>query len=83
MVSLALLDNVDTEYITERARQVSFGKTLARIIIGLLFLTGWVIAKLFSYTWFAVVWVSVAFAEGFKAGRVNVAAERAARARRE
>ena len=83
MTLMAFLDDVDTEHISARARQITPGQVFASLLVALarllgltVFALGWVIAKAFSYAWFGAVWVLIAFAEGWNAGFTNVAAAR-------
>lgn len=69
MTNTAWFERVDTDRITERARQVRFTEGLLRFIAGFFFLIGWVTAKVFSVIWFATVWCCVAVAEGWREGR--------------
>lgn len=65
------LDRVDYEDVTARAHEVSFIKTVARLLAYLLFSVGWVIAKIFTVTWFAAVWMALATADGWNDARAG------------
>lgn len=72
MAVTAYLDQVDTDRITARAKEVSFTKTVLRLIAFILFGVGWVVAKTFTYIWFAMVWTALAFQDGWVAARADV-----------
>ena len=65
----AVLDRVDLDAITEQARQVHFWRTVAKVLVFVLFGAGWVTAKAFGVTWLAVTWCAVAVREGWREGR--------------
>lgn len=69
---MTVLDRVPVEAITARARAVHPGKVLlawltaaATALAGLLYLLGWVPAKLLRGMWLAFVFVAAAVAEGW------------------
>jgi hypothetical protein len=72
MAVTTFLDHVDVDHINARARQISFGAVLARLIVTVLFTLGWLTAKIFSVAWFVIAWMAVAVAEGWNAGRAEV-----------
>ena len=78
-MTVTAFPDIDVERITTRAKRVGFAKTVLRLIAFVLIGLGWIAAKAFSYTWFAMVWVALAFAEGWQAGRVDVLRAQASR----
>lgn len=69
---MTVLDRVPVEAITARARAVHPGKVLlawltaaATALAGVLYLLGWVPAKVVRGGWLAVVFVGAAVAEGW------------------
>ena len=75
----AIYDRVEPERISEKARQVTFGKTLVRLIATVFFIVGWVTARVFTVVWFVVVWSALAVAEGWQVGRAEAKAAAARR----
>jgi fatty acid desaturase len=87
---MTVLDRVDTDRITARARQARPGVVAVKVIAFFFWAIFWLIAKVLGYSWFAAVWVTAACAEGFSEGfrdtpwgkaRMLRAAARAAAAR--
>jgi membrane protein required for beta-lactamase induction len=68
-VTTDLLARVPVDRITEEARQVHPGRTLLTVIAAILFGLGWLVAKAFGVTWFALVWAAVAVREGWREAR--------------
>ncbi|HEU4542211.1 MAG TPA: hypothetical protein VFR23_13870 [Jiangellaceae bacterium] len=64
-----LLDRVPLERITTEAREVHVGRTLATLIAGLLYLVGWVAARVFAVVWFGVAWSATAVKVGWEEAR--------------
>jgi hypothetical protein len=65
----AALDRVPVGEITDRARKARPGHVLATVIGGALFGAGWLVAKLFTVTWFVLAWLYMAVDEGWRAAR--------------
>lgn len=61
-------DRVPVQEISERARKVSFGRTVLTVLAGLLFGLGWVVARMFRVAWTAAVWCAVAVQVGWRDG---------------
>jgi hypothetical protein len=68
-VTTDLLERVPVDSITEQARQVKFWRSVATVIAAILFGAGWLVAKAFGVTWFALVWCGCAVREGWRDGR--------------
>jgi hypothetical protein len=87
---MTVLTRVDTERISNRARQANPAKVVVTILALILFAPGWLLARGLGYGWFVAMWIAAAFAEGFtegfrdtpwsKAIAVKKAARRASRA---
>lgn len=78
----AFMERVDYEDVTARAREVSFIETVARLLALTLFTMGWVIAKMFTVIWFAMVWAALSFGEGWTAARADTKTMREIKAAR-
>lgn len=65
MAVTAVLDRVEPESLSTRARQISFSGFLVRVIAAFFFLIGWTL----SSVWFAIVWSALAIGDGFQAGK--------------
>lgn len=68
-MATGILERVPFDEITDQARQVRFWRTAATVIAFLLFGLGWVVAKTFGVTWFALAWAGCAVREGWREGR--------------
>jgi hypothetical protein len=68
-MATALLDRIETERISQRAREVRFSDTLLRLVATFFFLIGWTAAKVLGGLWLAVAFCGVAVAEGWREGR--------------
>ena len=64
-----VLDRVPVDRITVEARQVRFGVTVLRLLAGVLYGLGWVVAKAFGAVWFALAWCGVAVKIGWTDAR--------------
>jgi hypothetical protein len=68
---MAVLDRVPVDRITVEARDIQVGRTVVTLLAALLYVIGWVAAKLFTAVWFAVAWSAVAVKVGWKEGRAS------------
>lgn len=66
---MTVLDRLDHEAISTRARDIHFWRSVARLIAAMLFLIGWSVAKVFGLAWYAAAWSAVCLAEGWSAAR--------------
>jgi uncharacterized membrane protein YedE/YeeE len=73
---MVTLERIPTERITAQAREVHFWRTVLTLIAGLLFGTGWLLAKAFTVAakafavvWFALTWCAIAGREGWRSAR--------------
>ena len=66
-MTTTVLDRVPVDEISERARKVRPGTALMRLVTGILFGIGWVLAKIFAVAWTAFTWTWAAVAEGWEA----------------
>lgn len=64
-----MIDRIPLERITTEAKEVHFGRTVATLIAGLLYMLGWVVAKVFGAFWFAAAWAATAVKVGWDEGR--------------
>jgi len=68
---MTVLQNVPLGRITDRARAVTFVRTVLTIIAGVLFGIGWLIARV----WLALAWCAVAAMVGWEAGTARINAD--------
>ena len=68
---MTVLERVDLDAVNRQAREVRFWHTVGTVLVTILFGMGWLTARIFSLTWFAVAWMGVAFREGWRAGRAT------------
>jgi len=63
---LLKLPSEQIDQITKQARQVHFWRTVAGLIGGIIFIIGWLTAKVFTLLWFASVWCALAARAGWR-----------------
>lgn len=73
-MAVSWLDRAPVERITAEAKQVSFWKSVLRLLAGLLFGLGWLTARLFAVLWLAAVWSVTAVRIGWREGQRRGAA---------
>ena len=66
---MVALDRIPADRITAQAREIHFWRTVLTLVAGLLFGTGWLLAKAFTAGWFVLVWGFCAAREGWKSAR--------------
>lgn len=66
-----LLDQATLERVRDEAREMHPVRTLLLLIASLLFLVGWLAAKILGALWVAVSWSLAAVKVGWRAGRGN------------
>lgn len=64
-----LLERVPVEEISETAKRITPGRTMAATIGGLLFCIGWLAAVAAGGAWFVVKWVFASILVGWKTAR--------------
>lgn len=70
-MTASLLDRVPVDEITARAREVKFGRTVKRLLIGVLFWSGWLLSKAFGVAWLGVAFCWSAVDMGWRDARGN------------
>lgn len=69
MMTTSVLDRVDVERISERAREANPGRVALTVIAAVLFGLGWAAFKTFAVSWLVIAWCGSAVIEGWQAGR--------------
>lgn len=72
-MAVTWVDRVPVERITAEARQVSFWRTVLRVLAGMLFGLGWLAAKTVAVLWLAVAWSATAVRLGWQEARRGAA----------
>ena len=70
-MTASLLDRVPVDEITARAREVKFGRTVKRVLIGILFAAGWAAAKTLGVAWLGLTFCWSAVDMGWRDARGN------------
>ena len=70
-----LLDRVPVGEIGRRARQARPGRTLAALLLGVLFGAGWIAGKLATVAWYGLAWSGSAVQVGWQSARGTLPAE--------
>jgi hypothetical protein len=65
---MTVLQQVDVDRISRRAREARPGLVVVTIIATFFFVIGWLIAKTLGLSWFVFAWSGAAIAEGFATG---------------
>lgn len=63
------LDEAAVERVSQRAREVKFSRVMASLLGSVFFFLGWLAAKVFTVSWFVIVWCALATADGWQQGR--------------
>jgi hypothetical protein len=72
-MAVTWVDRVPVERITAEAKQVSFWRTVLRVMAAVLFGLGWLAAKTFAVLWLGVVWSATAARLGWQEARRGAA----------
>lgn len=72
-MAVAWVDRVPVERITAEAKQVSFWRSVLRLLAAVLFGLGWLTAKAFAVLWLAGVWSVTAVRLGWQEARRGAA----------
>ena len=67
----AILDRAPVDEISARAREIRFGRSVKRLLIGILFYAGWLLAKTLGLAWLAVAFCWSAIDMGWREARGN------------
>ena len=67
----ATLDRIPVDEIAARAREVKFGRTVKRLLVNVLFLTGWLAAKTLGLVWLGLAFCWTAIDTGWHEARGN------------
>ena len=70
-MSTTLLDRAPVDEIAARAREVRFGRTVKRLLINTLWLTGWLAAKTLGVVWLGLAFCWLAVGTGWRDARGN------------
>lgn len=70
-MTTTLLDRVPVDEISVRAREVRFGRTVKRLLVNVLFLTGWTAAKTLGVAWLGLAFCWTAIGTGWHEARGN------------
>jgi hypothetical protein len=54
--------------VTAETRDIHFGRLLATVLAGFFYLIGWLTARTFRITWFALAWSATAVRVGWREG---------------
>lgn len=66
---MAVLDRVPMDRITAEARALNFVRVVLTTIAGVLFGVGWLVAKVFTGSWFVLAWMFAAVKVGWRDAR--------------
>ena len=70
-MTASLLDRAPVDEISARAREIRFGRSVKRLLIGVLFYSGWLAAKTLGLAWLGLAFCWSAVDMGWHEARGN------------